>query len=437
VIERYTLPEIGVVWTEEAKYHAWLRVELAVSRARAQLGEIPTEEVEELAEKADFTVGRIHEIEQETNHDVIAFVTNVAEYAGDVARHFHFGLTSSDVLDTAGALQLKEALDLIFGEARALTLLLTEMALGHRDTVMIGRTHGVHAEPTVLGHKLAVWAFEMERNLDRLSHARGVAAVGKISGAVGTYANVDPKVEAITCQELGLSSALASTQVVQRDRHAEVLSTLAILGSTMEKIALEIRGAQRTEVRELAEPFGRGQKGSSAMPHKRNPILAERLCGMARLLRANATVGFENNALWQERDISHSSAERVVLPDSTILAFYMLRTTSRILRGLQVHEDRMLENLHSGGGIVFSGRVLLALVESGMARDDAYRMVQDAALRVWEGEGGFRELLSRNEDVRERLGDELDTLFDPAYALRNLGVVFERVEGLKERLEDG
>ena len=437
MIERYTLPEIGVVWTEEAKYHAWLRVELAVSRARAQLGEIPTEEVEELAEKADFTVERIHEIEGETNHDVIAFVTNVAEYAGDVARHFHFGLTSSDVLDTAGALQLKEALDLIFGEARALTLLLTEMALGHRDTVMIGRTHGVHAEPTVLGHKLAVWAFEMERNLDRLSHAREVAAVGKISGAVGTYANVDPKVEAITCQELGLSSAPASTQVVQRDRHAEVLSTLAILGSTMEKIALEIRGAQRTEVRELAEPFGRGQKGSSAMPHKRNPILAERLCGMARLLRANATVGFENNALWQERDISHSSAERVVLPDSTILAFYMLRTTSRILRGLQVHEDRMLENLHSGGGIVFSGRVLLALVESGMARDDAYRMVQDAALRAWEGEGGFRELLSRDEDVRERLGDELDTLFDPAYTLRNLGVVFERVEGLKERLEDG
>ena len=437
MIERYTLPEIGVVWTEEAKYHAWLRVELAVSRARAQLGEIPTEEVEELAEKADFTVGRIHEIEQETNHDVIAFVTNVAEYAGDVARHFHFGLTSSDVLDTAGALQLKEALDLIFGEARALTLLLTEMALGHRDTVMIGRTHGVHAEPTVLGHKLAVWAFEMERNLDRLSHAREVAAVGKISGAVGTYANVDPKVEAITCQELGLSSAPASTQVVQRDRHAEVLSTLAILGSTMEKIALEIRGAQRTEVRELAEPFGRGQKGSSAMPHKRNPILAERLCGMARLLRANATVGFEKNALWQERDISHSSTERVVLPDSTILAFYMLRTTSRILRGLQVHEDRMLENLHSGGGIVFSGRVLLALVESGMARDDAYRMVQDAALRAWEGEGGFRELLSRDEDVRERLGDELDTLFDPAYTLRNLGVVFERVEGLKERLEDG
>jgi len=437
VIERYTLPEIGAVWTEEAKYHAWLRVELAVSRARAQLEEIPTEKVEELAEKADFTVGRIHEIEQETNHDVIAFVTNVAEYAGDVARHFHFGLTSSDVLDTAGALQLREALDLILDEARALTLLLAEMALEHRDTVMIGRTHGVHAEPTVLGHKLAVWAFEMERNLDRLSHAREVAAVGKISGAVGTYANIDPKVEAITCQELGLTSSPASTQILQRDRHAEVLSALAILGSTMEKIALEIRGAQRTEVRELAEPFARGQKGSSAMPHKRNPILAERLCGMARLLRANATVGFENNALWQERDISHSSAERVVLPDSTILAFYMLRTTSRILRGLQVHEDRMLENLNSGGGIVFSGRVLLALVESGMNRDDAYRVVQDAAMRAWEGEGRFRELLSRDEDVRERLGDELDTLFDPAYALRNLGVVFERVEELKGRLEHG
>jgi adenylosuccinate lyase len=436
VIERYTLPEIGAVWTEEAKYRAWLRVELAVSRARAQLGEIPTEEVEELAEKADFTVERIHEIEGETNHDVIAFVTNVAEYAGDVARHFHFGLTSSDVLDTAGALQLREALDLILDEARGLTLLLAEMALEHRDTVMVGRTHGVHAEPTVLGHKLAVWAFEMERNLDRLSHAREVAAVGKISGAVGTYANVDPKVEAITCQELGLSSSPASTQVVQRDRHAEVLSALAILGSTMEKIALEIRGSQRTEVRELAEPFGRGQKGSSAMPHKRNPILAERLCGMARLLRANAAVGFENNALWQERDISHSSAERVVLPDSTILAFYMLRTTTHILEGLAVHEDRMLENLNSGGGIVFSGRVLLALVESGMSRDEAYGVVQDAAMRAWEGEAGFRELLSTDDDVRERLGDNLETLFDPAYALRNLGAVFGRVEELKRRLED-
>jgi adenylosuccinate lyase len=436
LIERYTLPEIGVVWTEEAKYRAWLKVELAVCRARAELGEIPAEEIEELAEKADFTVERIHEIEQETNHDVIAFVTNVSEYAGDVARHFHFGLTSSDVLDTAGALQLREALDLIQDEAKSLTLLLTKMALEHRDTVMVGRTHGVHAEPTTLGHKLAVWAFEMERNLDRLSHAREVAAVGKISGAVGTYANVDPKVEAITCQELGLSSSPASTQVVQRDRHAEILSTLAILGSTMEKIALEIRGAQRTEVRELAEPFGRGQKGSSAMPHKRNPILAERLCGMARILRANASVGFENNALWQERDISHSSAERVVLPDSTILAFYMLRTTGRVLRDLQVDKDRMLENLNSGGGIVFSGRVLLTLVESGMGRDDAYRIVQGAAMRAWEGEGGFRDLLEADEDVRERLGKDLDALFDPSYALRNLGVVFERVEELKERLDN-
>jgi adenylosuccinate lyase len=437
LIERYTLSEMGALWTEEAKYRAWLKVELAVCRARAQLGEIPTEEVEELAEKADFTVERIHEIEQETNHDVIAFVTNVAEYAGNVARHFHFGLTSSDVLDTAGALQLRDALDLILDEAKSLTLLLAEMALEHRGTVMVGRTHGVHAEPTTLGHKLAVWAFEMERNLDRLSHAREVAAVGKISGAVGTYANVDPKVEAITCGQLGLSSSPASTQVVQRDRHAEVLAMLSILGSTMEKVAVEIRGAQRTEVRELAEPFGRAQKGSSAMPHKRNPILAERLCGMARILRANAAVGFENNALWQERDISHSSAERVVLPDSTILAFYMLRTTSRILRGLQVDKERMIENLNSGGGIVFSGRVLLALVESGMTRDDAYATVQEAAMLAWEGDEGFRELLERDEDVRERLGGELDGLFDPSYALRNLGIVSERVEELKRRLEDG
>ena len=436
MIERYTLPEIGAIWTDEAKYRAWLKVELAVCRARAELGEILTDEVEELAEKADFTVERIHEIEEETNHDVIAFVSTVAEAVDSpVSRHFHFGLTSSDVLDTAGALQLRDALDLIQDEAKSLTLLLTEMALEHRNTIMVGRTHGVHAEPTTLGHRFAVWAFEMERNLDRLSHAREVAAVGKISGAVGTYANVDPKVEAITCQELGLSSSPASTQVVQRDRHAEVLSALAILGSTMEKIALEIRGSQRTEVRELAEPFGRGQKGSSAMPHKRNPILAERLSGMARLLRGYASVGFENNALWQERDISHSSAERVVLPDSTILAFYMLRTTGRVLRGLQVDEDRMLENLNSGGGIVFSGRVLLALVESGMGRDDAYQIVQGAAMRAWEGEGGFRELLEEDEEIRERLGDDLDDLFDPSYALRNLGVVFERVEELKERLE--
>ena len=437
MIERYTLPEIGNVWTEQAKYAAWLKVELAVCRARAELGEIPSDEVEELADKATFSVERIHEIEEETNHDVIAFVTNVAENAGDVARHFHFGLTSSDVLDTAGALQLRDALELIRGEARDLTLLLTEMALDHRGTVMVGRTHGVHAEPMVFGHKLAVWAFEMERNLGRLDRALDVASVGKISGAVGVYGNVDPKVEELTCEGLGISSSPASTQVVQRDRHAEVLSALAILGSTMEKIALEVRGSQRTEIRELSEPFGRGQKGSSAMPHKKNPILCERLCGMARLMRGYAAVGFENNALWQERDISHSSAERVVLPDATVLAFYMLRTTGRVLRGLQVHKDRMLENLNAGGGIVFSGRVLLALVEAGMTRDDAYAVVQGAAMQAWEGEGGFRELLEEREEVREFLDGDLDALFDPAHALRNARVVFERVEGLKGRLEDG
>jgi adenylosuccinate lyase len=396
--------------------------------------------VQELAEKAGFEVQRIKEIEEEVGHDVIAFVTAVSETLAEkgsasVARHFHFGLTSSDVLDTAGALQLKEALRLIREEAKALAVLLCDMALTYRDTVMVGRTHGVHAEPTTLGHKLAVWAFEMERNLERLAHAEEVAAVGKISGAVGTYANVDPKVEALACEELGLKPAPASTQIVQRDRHAEVLSTLAILGSTLEKIALEIRGAQRTEVRELAEPFGRGQKGSSAMPHKRNPILAERLCGMARLLRGYAGVGFENNALWQERDISHSSAERVVLPDSTTVAHYMLRTTQRILKGLQVDEDRMRENLNLGGGIVYSGRVLLALVESGMGRDEAYAVVQGAAMRAWEGEGGFRELLEADDQVRSRLGGDLGDLFDPSYALRNIGVVFDRVEDLRRRLE--
>jgi adenylosuccinate lyase len=435
VIERYTFPEIGGVWTEEAKYRAWLEVELAVCRARARLGEIPMQVVEQLAKRGHFTVERIHEIERETEHDVIAFVSAVAENAGDAARHFHFGLTSSDVLDTAGALQLKQALGLIREEAVGLALLLCEMALENRRTVMVGRTHGVHAEPTVFGHKLAVWAFEMERNVERLAHAKEVAAVGKISGAVGTYANVDPKVEAITCEELDLRPAPASTQIVQRDRHAEVLASLAILGATLEKIAVEIRGAQRTEIRELAEPFGHGQKGSSAMPHKRNPILSERLCGMTRLLRGYASVGFENNALWQERDISHSSAERVVVPDATILAYYMLRTMQRILRGLHVHKDRMLENLDLSGGIVYSGRVLLALIEAGMSRDDAYTIVQGAAMRAWEGQGSFRELLEENEEVRERLGTDLRDLFDPAYALRNLDVVFERVKELKGRLE--
>ena len=440
MIERYTLPEMEALWNEEAKFRIWLEVELAVCRARAALGEIPANEVEELAANADFTVERIHQIEEEVGHDVIAFVTTVSETvasrgAGDVARHFHFGLTSSDVLDTAAALQLKKALGLIREEAKTIAVLLCEMALSHRNTVMVGRTHGVHAEPTTIGHKFAVWAFEMERNLERLAHAEEVAGVGKISGAVGTYANVDPKVEALACEELGLKPEPASTQIVQRDRHAEVLASLAVLGSTLEKMALEIRGAQRTEVRELAEPFERGQKGSSAMPHKRNPILAERLCGMARLLRGYAGVGFENNALWQERDISHSSAERVVLPDSTTVAHYMLRTTSRILKGLRIDKSRMRGNLDLGGGIVYSGRVLLALIKNGMDRDAAYAVVQGAAMRAWNGEGGFRELLEADGEVQKRLGADLAELFAPEYALRNLEVVFDRVENLKRRLE--
>jgi adenylosuccinate lyase len=440
MIERYTLPEMEAIWNEEAKFRIWLEVELAVCRARAALGEIPANEVEELAANADFTVERIHQIEEEVGHDVIAFVTTVSETvayrgASDVARHFHFGLTSSDVLDTAGALQLKKALGLIREEAKTIAVLLCEMALSHRNTVMVGRTHGVHAEPTTIGHKFAVWAFEMERNLERLAHAEEVAGVGKVSGAVGTYANVDPKVEALACEELDLKPEPASTQIVQRDRHAEVLASLAVLGSTLEKMALEIRGAQRTEVRELAEPFGRGQKGSSAMPHKRNPIFAERLCGMARLLRGYAGVGFENNALWQERDISHSSAERVVLPDSTTVAHYMLRTTSRILKGLRIDESRMRGNLDLGGGIVYSGRVLLALIEDGMDRDAAYAIVQGAAMRAWNGEGGFHELLEADGEVQKRLGADLAELFAPEYALRNLEVVFDRVEDLKRRLE--
>ena len=428
MIERYTLPEIGAVWTEEAKYRAWLEVELAVCRARARLGEIPAEEVEELAEKADFTVERIHEIEEETNHDVIAFVSTVAETANSpVARHFHFGLTSSDVLDTAGALQLREALDLIQREASSLALLLCEMALEHRQTVMVGRTHGVHAEPTVLGHKLAVWAFEMERNMDRLAHAREVAAVGKISGAVGTYANVDPKVEAITCEELDLKPASASTQIVQRDRHAEFCAALAIAAASLEKIALEVRGLQRTEVLEAQEPFGEGQKGSSAMPHKRNPELAERICGLARLLRSNALAAAENVALWHERDISHSSVERVILPDSTILLDYMLDLTAFIVEGLEVDPGRMAENLEASHGNIYSQRVLLKLTESGLARQVAYELVQRHAMRAWKERRLLLELLEADAAVMERLGPAgLKACFDPAWFVRNVDAIFRR-----------
>jgi adenylosuccinate lyase len=429
VIERYTLPEIGAVWTEEAKYRAWLEVELAVCRARARLGEIPVGEVEELAEKADFTVERIHEIEEETNHDVIAFVSNVAETVNSpVACHFHFGLTSSDVLDTATAVVLRDAADVVLTELRRLAEVTRRLAIQHRSTPMVGRTHGIHAEPITFGFKVAGWYAEIERDVARLERARDQVAVGKISGAVGSHANVSAEVEAFICERLGLYPDPASTQVVSRDRHAELLTALAILGGTLERVSVEIRHLQRTEVGEAFEPFGTGQQGSSAMPHKRNPILAERVSGMARLLRADALVGLENMALWHERDISHSSAERFVFERALGVAAYATRTLGTILDGLEVDAERMARNLEQLDGMVYSEALLLAMVAKGADRQEAYRLVQSAAQRSWRGERSFREELLADEVVGSWLdSDEIGAAMSLEHHLAGVEATYRRL----------
>ncbi len=399
MIDRYTLPEMGAIWTDEARLQAWLEVELAAVRAWNRLGKVPDEAVAQIEAKAGFDVARVAEIEQTTNHDVIAFLTDVAEHVGEPSKYIHYGMTSSDMLDTGLALQIKRAGELLQRDLVALGEVLKRRAFEFRDTVQVGRTHGVHAEPITFGMKLGMWAFEVGRHLDRLRRVTDGAAVGKLSGAVGAYNNIDPRVEEMVCAELGLGVEPIANQVVQRDRHAAFLSALAIVGASLEKFAIEVRHLQRTEVREAEEAFGKGQKGSSAMPHKRNPILSERMAGCARVLRGNALVGMENVALWHERDISHSSAERIVFPDSCILLDYMLQKSTKLFDTLVVDESRMLANLGRSQRLVFSGAVLLALVDKGMLRDDAYRVVQDSAMQAWRDDVDFGELIKGNPEA--------------------------------------
>ena len=429
MIPRYTRPEMAAVWSDEARMRHWLRIELLACEAWARLGRIPQDDLRAIRERATFTVDRVNEMEGTTNHDVAAFVQCVADSVGPAGRWIHFGMTSSDLLDTGLGLQLREAADLLLGQLARLLGVVKDRALEHRDTVMMGRTHGVHAEPTTFGHKLALWAFELDRDRERLRRARDVVSVGKVSGPVGTYSQVDPSVEEYVCGELGLRPAEASNQILQRDRHAEYVSALAITAASLEKFALEIRHLARTEVREVEEPFGAGQKGSSAMPHKRNPVMCERVCGLSRVVRGNLQAALENVALWHERDISHSSVERIVLPDSTIALDYMLHVFTGVIEGLRVFAERMRANIDATGGAVFSQAVLLALIDRGLSREDAYRIVQGAAAAAWDRGADFRSGLLAEPEVAARLGaEELDALLDPLPHIANLGGVFDRLE---------
>jgi adenylosuccinate lyase len=426
VIERYTRPEMGAVWTPRRRMEAWLKVELAATAAWAEQGVVPREAAEACRERASFTVEAVDERERTTGHDVAAFVDVVAAQVGESGRWIHYGLTSSDVLDTGLALQLGEAAAIVLEGARGYREALIERALEHRDTLCVGRTHGVHAEPTTFGLRLAGFAFEANRNLRRLERAFENVRVGKLSGAVGTYASVPPPVERQVMEALALRAEDVSTQVVPRDRHAELLGAIALAGAGLERLSTEVRNLQRTEVREVEEPFGAGQKGSSAMPHKRNPILSERVCGLARVLRGYAQTGYENVALWHERDISHSGAERVVLPDATILLDYMQRLASRVVREMVVDPDRMRENLELTHGALFSQRALTALVGSGMERDAAYGAVQASAQRAWDEGSSFRDLLA---DAAPDL--DLDAVFDASAYLAHVPEIFARLEALQ------
>ena len=430
MIKRYTSPEMGAIWSEQRRYETWLEVELAAADAMAEAGIVPAEAARELRARAAFDISRIEQIEQTTQHDVIAFTTAVAERVGPAARWLHFGLTSSDVVDTAQAIQMRDACDLIVKGIAAVMDAVRARAEEHRRTPMIGRTHGVHAEPMTFGVKLALWYAELQRNLDRVLRAREAVSVGKLSGAVGTFAHLDPSIEAHVCARLRLEPAPVSSQVIQRDRHAELLTALAITAASLEKFALEIRGLQKTEIGEVEEPFGKGQKGSSAMPHKRNPVGCEQITGLARLLRANAMAALENVALWHERDISHSSVERVILPDSFIALDHMLRRFSRIVRGMVVYPDRMRENLERSRGVVFSGTVLLELARRGISREQAYEWVQRNAMRAFHEQRDFKALLLADEDLMRVLpADDVHRAFDLSEQLRNVDVIFARVFG--------
>jgi len=438
VIARYSRPAMASIWSDEGKLRTWLAVELAATAAWAELGVVPAEAARALAEKAvPPSPERVAELEATLHHDTAAFVDAVAERLGpelsDAGRWFHYGLTSSDVVDTALALQIREAGALILeGLDRAFASVVAQ-AERHRTTLQMGRTHGVHAEPTTFGLKLAGWAFELDRGRRRVARALEEMRVGKLSGAVGTYAATDPELERIACERLGIEPAPTSTQILQRDRHAELLAALAVVASSLDTFALELRHLARTEVAEVQEPFGKGQKGSSAMPHKRNPVVAERICGLARVVRAAAVVGLENVALWHERDISHSSAERVVIPDAFLALDYMLDRFTWLVDGLVVREQRMLRNLESSHYLFFSQRVLLALVESGLARDDAYRLVQRNAMRAWDEELDFRGLCRADEEIAGRL--ELDDVFDLGAYTRHVDTVFNRLQSLSPKEE--
>jgi len=428
MIERYTLPEMGAVWSLENKFRKWLDVELAVCEVHAEDGVIPADALQQIRSNAAFSLERINEIEKTTDHDVIAFTTNLAENIGEAARFVHFGLTSSDVVDTANALLLKESCDILIKKSDELMAILKRRAFEFKETPQIGRTHGIHAEPTSFGLVWALWYSEMGRNRERLERARDTVSVGKISGAVGAFAHLSPDVEERVCARLGLKAADVSTQVIQRDRYAEYLCTLGIVASTLEKIALQVRHWQRTEVREAQEKFKTGQKGSSAMPHKRNPILSERICGMARTVRANSIVGLENVALWHERDISHSSAERIVLPDSSATLDYILAQATNLLDTLIVYPDNMLKNLNLTRGLVFSGQLLLALTQKGVSREDAYVWTQRNAMKVWDEGGDYADLIAKDADINSRLSqEEIARVFDLKYYLRNVDKVFSRV----------
>jgi adenylosuccinate lyase len=419
---------MGQLWTQENRYRKWLQVELAVCEVRAERGEIPWEDWLVIKEKANFDPNRIEEIEEITKHDVIAFISNVAEYVGPPSRFIHEGLTSSDVLDTSLALLLVEASDILLKDIDRLMEALKKQAFRWKDLIMIGRSHGVHAEPITLGLKFALWYEEMKRNRERLLKARETVRVGKISGAVGTYANIDPEIEKAVCEKLGLKPDPISTQIVQRDRHAEFFTTLAVIGCTIEKIAVEIRHLQRTEVREAEEYFAPGQKGSSAMPHKRNPIGCENLSGLARVLRANALAAMENVALWHERDISHSSVERIIAPDSTILLDYMLNRLTGIIEKLTVYPENIQRNLALTGGLFNSQRVMLALTHKGLSRNEAYELVQRNAMKVWEQGGHLKErLMADTEVMRYLTKDELEELFDLRFYVRHVDTIFKRV----------
>ncbi|TSI10581.1 adenylosuccinate lyase [Lysinibacillus sp. BW-2-10] len=428
MIERYTRPEMGAIWTEENKFKAWLEVEILACEAWAELGEIPKEDVALLRQNASFDINRIYEIEQETRHDVVAFTRAVSETCGEERKWVHYGLTSTDVVDTALSYLIKQANTILRKDIINFIDIITEKAKEHKYTVMMGRTHGVHAEPTTFGLKLALWLEEMKRNLERFDYAAKVIETGKISGAVGTYANIDPFVEQYVCEKLGLAAAPISTQTLQRDRHAQYFSTLALIATSIEKFATEVRGLQKSETREVEEAFAKGQKGSSAMPHKRNPIGSENMTGMARLIRGYMMTAYENVALWHERDISHSSAERVILPDATIALNYMLNRFGNIVKNLTVFPENMKRNMDRTFGLIYSQRILLALIDKGLVREEAYDTVQPLTAIAWDEQKQFRPLVEANEKITSLLSkEEIDDCFDYNYHIKNVDMIFDRL----------